>query len=102
MSARLKSAGQTGTHCRHWVQAVTKETTLGLWIVGRCTASFSSAMLTYCDSTNGQASMQSWHPMHATSSASTCSASSSLVSSTPKDHVMGGGASTTRCSRLLW
>jgi hypothetical protein len=71
MSARLRSAGQAGTHWRHWVHAVRKLTTLGALMVGRCTAALSSAMVTILDYGRGQESMQSLHPMHAITSLST-------------------------------
>ena len=45
MSARFKSAGHAGTHCRHCVHAVTKRATLASVMVGRCTAPFSSAIV---------------------------------------------------------
>ena len=72
MSARLRSAGQAGMHCRHWVHAVTNLITLASRD-HRLSARRRSAraIVIWRDSTIGHASRQSLQPMQASTSRST-------------------------------
>ena len=76
MSARCRSAGHTGTHCWHCVQAFTKSMTCGSMMCVVIAAAFSCAMVTKCLSGSGQASRQSLQPMQAMTSRSTSCCSS--------------------------
>ena len=80
MSARCRSAGQTGTHCWHWVHACTKPITSAETMCSSSTAWFSCAIVTCLASGSGHASRQSLHPMHAMISRSTSLRSASKKS----------------------